>query len=178
MKKSLVLIALVALIVFCSFFAKIKTAAAPIENNASISQIVELLSTPIIDDLETVKEDELTLSRRIVAVIELIETQGHPDCGSIAGGSGEKGCLQFQAPTWRSFSKEFYGEVLTQTPDREREVANFKVQQWLDKGYSPRQIFLTWNQGNPSPCKRGINKFGVRFDSCTYADRGVALLGS
>lgn len=170
MKKLLALIALVALVAFCTLFTKINTAAAPIENQPIAIQIPESKPEPVAVPVET-------LAEKIVGVIETIETRGHSDCGGARGGSGEHGCLQFQPATWRAYSREFYGEIVKITPEREREVAIFKVQQWLDAGYSPRQIFLIWNQGNPSPCKAGVNKFGVRFDSCAYANKGIALLG-
>lgn len=171
MKKLLALIALVALVAFCTLFTKINTAAAPIEN----AKIGEILASPTIEIAAA--EPTPTLAERIVSVIEEIETQGHSDCAKARGGSGEHGCLQFQPATWRAYSREAFGEVVAITPEREREVAIFKAQKWLDAGYSARQIFLIWNQGNPSPCKAGVNKFGVRFDSCAYANKGIVLLG-
>ena len=177
MKKLLAFITLVALIAFCTLFTRINTAAAPIET-AKIGEIQASSTVETVAVIEEEKPVTPTLAERIVYVIEQIETQGHPNCGNIKGGSGEKGCLQFQPATWRAYSSALYGEVLPITPEREREVAVFKVQQWLDAGYSPRQTFLFWNQGNPSPCKSGVNKFGVRFDSCAYANKGIALLGS
>lgn len=185
MKKLLALIALVALVAFCTLFTKINTAAAPIETdslaasvgvshngNASASKPDDVGSIPTA--LATTTK---TLAARIVAVIEEIETQGNGNCSEAKGGSGEHGCLQFQPATWRAYSRELYGKTVNITQEREREVATFKVQQWLDAGYSTRQVFLIWNQGNPSPCKAGVNKFGVRFDSCAYANKGIALLG-
>jgi hypothetical protein len=163
----------VALIVTCSFLFKIKTAAAPVET-LNPSDVLLVTGSDLVHDAMAFVEP--TLAEKIVSVIEQIETNGHPDCGSVRGGSGERGCLQFQPATWRAYSSKLYGEVVTQTAEREREVAAYKAQEWLDSGYSPRQIFLTWNQGNPSPCKAGVNKFGVRFDSCAYARKGMALL--
>lgn len=51
-----------------------------------------------------------------------------------------------------------------------------KVLGWLQEGLTERQIFLIWNQGNPGQCVRGVNKYGVPYDSCKYADDAVALL--
>lgn len=71
--------------------------------------------------------------------------------------------------TWRSYSLEVYGYVATQTPEAAEHVTLTKVQGWLDEGLTARQIFLIWNQGHPGQCKAGVNKYGVKFDSCKYA---------
>lgn len=85
------------------------------------------------------------------------------------GASGEYGCLQFLPTTWRLWSKDVYGEVREQTPVRERYVAYKKIERWLEQGYSSREIALMWNQGHPGACGAGVNKHGVSYDSCAYA---------
>ena len=71
------------------------------------------------------------------------------------------------------------GKVLAQNRANERMVTESMIRKWLDEGISERGIFLTWNQGNPGPgCYRGVNKHGVAYDSCEYADRAMLLLSA
>ena len=44
-----------------------------------------------------------------------------------------------------------------------------KVEEWLEKGKTVRDIALLWNQGNTGKCSSGINSLGVSYDSCDYA---------
>lgn len=78
--------------------------------------------------------------------------------------------------TWRLFSKEIYGVVVEQTPQKERYVAYKKIEKWLDEGKDARQIALIWNQGHPGQCRSGTNKLGVKYDSCAYARQVLAYL--
>lgn len=116
-----------------------------------------------------------TLASSITKTIAILETGGTLDCSRI-GLSGERGCHQFLPSTWRAYSAEIYGSVVEQTPEAAEYVTLAKVQRWLDAGYTPRQIFLIWNQGNAGKCKAGVNKLGVPYDSCAYADGAVLLL--
>lgn len=78
--------------------------------------------------------------------------------------------------TWNSYSLDVFGEVREQTFSNEKEIVEAKVLAWLEEGYTARQIFLIWNQGNPGPCIKGVNRHDVAYDSCAYAERGAALL--
>lgn len=69
------------------------------------------------------------------------------------------------------WSTDVTGRVLPFTPTNETYVALRKVQAWLDQGYSERQIALIWNQGSTGECRKGVNKHGVEYDSCSYAQR-------
>lgn len=62
------------------------------------------------------------------------------------------------------------------TPVNEIYVASRKVDAWLAEGLSERQIALVWNQGTPGPCRAGVNRHGVHYDSCAYASQVLALL--
>lgn len=117
---------------------------------------------------ESQKEKVIDYAIAIEQAIVLAESNGKPNCGDMPGLSGEKGCHQFMPRTWKSYAREFFGYVPEQTPDNATKVARFKIRQWLDQGYSEEEIFLTWNQGNKSKCKAGINPLGVPFDSCAY----------
>lgn len=56
-------------------------------------------------------------------------------------------------------------------------IATLKVQGWLDRGYSEKQVFLMWNGGEGSPYeKKGINSHGVPYDSGKYARKALAYL--
>lgn len=116
-------------------------------------------------------------ARLITQTIAEKETAGTLDC-SLKGLSGETGCFQYMPGTWRGYSLEVYGEVLPQTPERAQHVTYTKVLAWLEEGYSPRDIFLTWNQGNRGPCIRGTNDLGVEYDSCSYAEDALRILAS
>lgn len=117
------------------------------------------------------------MALNISNVIAQIETGGTLDC-SLVGGSGEKGCHQFTQATWEAYSKEIFGSIKEQTPENSEYVAEQKIYKWLISGYSEKDIFLTWNQGNKGNCKSGVNKFGVKYDSCAYVEKALKLLGN
>lgn len=114
-------------------------------------------------------------ARNIAHAILVMETNGSFDC-TRKGLSGEKGCYQFMRSTWNSYSTEVFGEVREQTFENEKAVVEAKIALWLEEGYTPRQVFLIWNQGHGGQCIRGINKYGVAYDSCAYAERGLSLI--
>lgn len=60
------------------------------------------------------------------------------------------------------------GYVPEQSPINEEYVATMKIEQWLQEGKSATDIALTWNQGHPGKCRRGVNRYGVNYDSCAY----------
>ncbi len=92
------------------------------------------------------------------------------------GKSGEGGCFQFMPTTWAGWSKRVLGYVAKQTPVNERYVALHKIQHHMDQGHTNGDIFLIWNQGNAGPCKVGTNSKGVKYNSCSYRNNGLALL--
>lgn len=92
------------------------------------------------------------------------------------GLSGERGCHQFLPSTWAAYSTEVFGYVAEQTAENAEHVTFSKVLGWLEEGLTERQIFLIWNQGHAGQCKAGVNKYGVPYDSCAYADHAVSLL--
>lgn len=95
------------------------------------------------------------------------------------GQSGEYGCYQYLPRTWVAYSTDVAGKVLPQTETNERLITVGKIREWLAAGFSDRDIFLMWNQGAPGPaCYKGVNQWGVAYDSCEYARRALAILGS
>ena len=109
----------------------------------------------------------------------ILEAEGR--CGE--GQSGESGCFQYLPGTWRAYSIETVGEILPLTKENERLVTETKIAVWIAEGKTPRWIFLQWNQGNgdgwgpgTKDCYAGTNKWGVAYDSCDYARRGLEAL--
>lgn len=78
--------------------------------------------------------------------------------------------------TWRHHSQLVYGEVKPKTPEREWLVAVTVIEMWLDQGLTEAQIALRWNAGGASKCSSGVNKYGVKYDSCEYVRGVLALL--
>jgi len=71
------------------------------------------------------------------------------------------------------WSIEHIGYVAPQTHINEMYVGTLQVQKWLDKGYTEKDVFLSWNAGRPHEVK-GVNKWGVAFDSGLYARKALA----
>lgn len=78
--------------------------------------------------------------------------------------------------TWSYWSNRVIGYVAEQTPINERYVALHKIQEHLNAGYGNDDIARIWNQGNAGPCVRGTNSKGVKYDSCAYEKKVLALL--
>ena len=78
--------------------------------------------------------------------------------------------------TWRHHSSLVYGEVKTKTPEREWFVAVTVIDMWLNEGLSEAQVALRWNAGGARQCSSGVNKYGVKYDSCAYQKKVLAQL--
>lgn len=95
------------------------------------------------------------------------------------GKSGEYGCFQYLPSTWAKYSKAVASIVLPHTAANERTVTEGMVRAWIAAGVSDRGIFLTWNQGTPGPdCYKGVNQWGVAYNSCEYAERALRILAA
>lgn len=105
----------------------------------------------------------------------MIETGGTLDCSKV-GLSGEKGCHQYLHATWEAYSKDTLGYVAEQTPENAELVTENKIYKWIEQGLTDREIFLIWNQGNTRQCKSGVNKYGVKYDSCEYVEKALQML--
>lgn len=113
----------------------------------------------------------------IVLTIKQNETKGIKDCHKASGESGEKSCYQFMPKTYAGYSKQVLGYVAPMTPVNAEYVATVKVQEWLNEGRSPEKILLAWNAGEgATKCKKGVNKLGVKYDSCSYVKKGLQLI--
>lgn len=145
---------------------------------ASILVLVPNTARSVTISDEVLAERDLTT--HISAVADSIkEAEGR--CSH--GGSGEKGCYQYQAGTWAAYSKQVMGTVVPMTIENEDIVTEGMIRKWLADGRTPRWIFLTWNQGNGNgwgpgtkDCYSGVNKWGVAYDSCDYARRATETL--
>lgn len=128
-------------------------------------------------------EEEL-LDIRVTNVVHAIYgAEGR--CDFLHGGSGEYGCYQYLPDTWRSYSTIVAGGVIPQTEENEVIVTRGMVRMWLTDGRSPRWIFLMWNQGSgdgwgpgTKDCYAGVNKHGVPYDSCDYAERATKIFNA
>lgn len=144
----------------------------PPVKSAAITVPVE---APVIDH-----EAELRAHIENIAA-SIYEAEGR--CHNFFGKSGEVGCYQYQAGTWRAYSMRSAGKILPQTRANEDLVTEGMIRIWLEEGRTERWIFLTWNQGNgdgwgpgTKDCYSGVNKWGVHYDSCAYAAKALAYL--
>lgn len=138
--------------------------------------------TEVKSDVEpvVVEDPAIALQAHVELVADaILEAEGR--CGH--GQSGEYGCFQYQAGTWRAYSLEIEGSVLSQTEENERHITEGMIRKWITEGKSDRWIFLQWNQGSgdgwgpgSKDCYEGWNDWGVHYDSCDYAARGLASI--
>ena len=113
-------------------------------------------------------------AERIAAAIKKVESNGRYNA---RGASGERGAYQFMPSTWSGWAKKYLGDAnAPMTQKNQDAVAIAKISDWQKQGYTPEQIALMWNGGEPKR-KAGINSFGVRYDSGAYADRVLSELG-
>lgn len=123
----------------------------------------------------------------IAKAIGYAENGGKPNIKKPkAGKTGEMASIfQYTPNTWKAYSKQILGKEVPMTPDAETEVTQGKVQQWLDKGMTPEQIFSSWNAGTGEPDaytgkfsdgspSKGINKkYGVQYDVPGYVNKAM-----
>lgn len=148
---------------------------SPVKSDAHIET-----ATPVAQEAPQISP-EVLLDIQVSSIADAIYgAEGR--CDKLHGQSGEYGCYQYQSGTWRAYSTLVVGHVLTQTRANERMVTEGMIRIWLEDGKNPRWIFLTWNQGNgdgwgpgTKDCYVGVNKHGVAYDSCDYAERATAF---
>lgn len=121
------------------------------------------------------QEGVVSTARSIADAIKQVESGGNYDA---RGKSGEIGAYQFMPATWSQWAKKWLGNAnAPQTKENQDKVAEMQIQSLLDQGKTPREIALIWNGGQPVE-KKGVNKFGVAYDSGAYADKVIAQLGT
>lgn len=74
--------------------------------------------------------------------------------------------------TWEADSKKYLGYVARPSFINQEYVTAHKVQEWIDQGKTDYQIGLLYNGGEVKE-KKGINKWGVKYDSGAYAKKLV-----
>lgn len=110
---------------------------------------------------------------KIAQAIKQVESGGNYNA---RGGSGEGGAYQFMPATWKSWAKTYLGNAnAPMTPANQDKVAHAKINDLLKQGYTPQQIALIWNGGQPV-AKAGVNRFGQKYDSGAYANKVVGVL--
>ena len=115
-----------------------------------------------------------TDASKIANAIKQVESGGNY---SVKGASGESGAYQFMPATWKSWAKQYLGDAnAPMTQANQDKVATSKIQDLLNQGYNAQQIALIWNGGQPV-VKKGVNKYGVKYDSGSYANKVLAALG-
>jgi hypothetical protein len=77
--------------------------------------------------------------------------------------------------TWAKWAYDVLGYVPPMTKVNELYVAVHKIQHWLDLGHTPEQIAVIWNSGGTTH-KKGVNKWGVAYDTYEYARKVLAHL--
>lgn len=126
---------------------------------------------------ETQEKEKLADS--ITKAIAYAENGGKPDINNpLKGKSGElKSIFQFTEPTWKADAKKFLGnENASLNADNETYVMREKVKKWIDEGRTVSEMASIHNSGQPDSYKKnhvGINKFGVKYDTPSYAKKVV-----
>lgn len=114
-------------------------------------------------------------AQRIANAIKTVESGGNYQA---RGASTEGGAYQFMPSTWKQWSREILGNPSApMTPENQDRVAIAKISDWLNKGYNEAEIALMWNGGEPK-VKRGVNRYGVKYDSGAYAKEVLSVLNN
>ena len=108
------------------------------------------------------------LTYKVVTALKILESNGNY---ALEGKSGEYGAYQFLPRTFHNYQKIYMGTTTSMTPEYQDEVAELYVNDMVEKGYSVYQIGLIHNQGHIGKCIKGINQYGVKYDSCWYAQK-------
>ena len=122
-------------------------------------------------------------AKSIANAIKQVESGGNYEA---KGASGELGAYQFMPSTWDSWSREYAKSALgVDTPlsmskQNQDNVAEFKIQQWLNQGLTPQQIAAKWNSGSEIgwETKVGVNSQGVKYDVPTYVNKVINALSN
>lgn len=110
---------------------------------------------------------------QIAAAIRQVESGGNYNA---RGGSGEIGAYQFMPSSWKSWAGKYLGNAnAPMTQQNQDKVAQAKIQDLLNQGYNPQQVALIWNGGEPV-VKKGVNRYGVAYDSGAYANKVLNAL--
>jgi len=139
-------------------------------------QTLPSLPTPVVNAINY----SGTTANEIANAIKMVEGGGNYNA---KGGSGESGAYQFMPATWKQYSGEYLnsigkaGQSLSMTPENQDTVALYKIQGWIDQGYSADQIASIWNSGKPNyEGNVGINSKGIRYDVPAYVNKVLSFI--
>ena len=138
----------------------------------------------------TASQTNPALVAAITKSLAYTENGGAPNLSDpSAGKSGEMASIfQFEPGTWKNYSQQVFGNDTTpMNNDTETAVVMNKVQNWLQQGLTPQQIFSSWNAGPGEPnaytgkfsdgsSSTGTNKYGVKYSVPQYVDTAMKYL--
>jgi hypothetical protein len=105
----------------------------------------------------------------VTLAIMQVETGGK--C-NLEGGSGERGCMQFLDSTWRGYAKKYMGTTtLPMTKENEILLLTKVNKAHILNGRTIEQVALIHNSGQYKQHRKGVNKFGVPYDTRTYTSK-------
>ncbi len=112
---------------------------------------------------------------KIAMAIKQVESGGNYQA---TGASGEYGAYQFMPATWNQWASKYLGNPNAPMTQMNQDiVAQKKIDELLKQGYTAKQIALIWNGGTPV-VKKGVNKYGVRYDSGAYSNKVINTLNN
>lgn len=130
------------------------------------------------------------LALALTKAIAYTENGGAPNIENPSKGkSGELASIyQYTPDTWKAVAGKYLGNPNAPlNADDETVATTARVNDWLEKGYSPQQILSMWNAGPGEPdaytgkfsdgsSSSGINKYGVKYNVSGYVDKGMNYL--
>lgn len=127
----------------------------------------------------TQASDGTPLDPSVVALAKSIRKAESNDDYTSPGKSGEYGAYQFTEPMWRNAAQKYLGnaDADVRDPRNQDKVAYYQILEDKQAGLMPEQIASKWNSGNPNAYlqnHKGINKYGVAYDTPAYVSKVVA----
>lgn len=117
---------------------------------------------------------ENTLNPQALALTKAIKQHESGGKYDIKGASQEYGAYQWTPDTWKSHAKAVLGDENADitNPTLQNKVAYSVIEKDLKSGLSPAEVSAKWNSGQPKGWenKRGVNKFGVKYDVPAYVN--------
>ncbi len=140
--------------------------------NTIIIGILLAFPLPVNAQAKEIEIIEPIRSEIITSAIKEKESGGNY---TVRGKSGEIGAYQFMPSTWKNTSLKYLGKEVEPTPENQDLIAKLSIEDLISQGYSDKEIALIWNGGTPT-IKKGVNKYGVPYDTEKYANELLALI--
>lgn len=137
------------------------------------------------DPSKLTPQEKAAMVKAVTKALGYTENGGKPNLSKLnAGKTGElKSIFQFTPDTWKKEAQKYLGNANEPlTPDAETTVVSKQVGDWIDKGFTIKQMASMWNAGTGEPDAYtgkfsdgspsiGINKtYGVKFNVPAYAN--------